>query len=358
MKTSKIPGLGRFGIFIDDVDFAHLTDDEWMEIGRLHLDSLVTIIRNTNLDLVQYRNWMRKWGTSRDLSEYRLTKKYGTFMSKLYPILDDPDNGLDPEDIAYLKNIRNMAEKHEGRNVPSEVLRVSGRRDENGNPLGMFAEGELLWHSNESGNLCFTPAVSLLAFKNVIGSSTGFTTTVDWYESQTESFRSELNDMIIVHKFTPGRINPGLREEQDKVMYRNMCPVDGTEIPLVRRSPGGHIGIHYSQNTIDRIKGMTKEESQKIFDLIEAGIFNKTHVYDHWYQNNGDLCLFDNSITQHRRLGDIKDRLCYRIQYDYETILDSPYQPYLQESFASQYVKEITEVVTVMQKSRYPLPTI
>ena len=34
MKISKIPGLGRFGIFIDDVDFNHLTDEEWLEIGK------------------------------------------------------------------------------------------------------------------------------------------------------------------------------------------------------------------------------------------------------------------------------------------------------------------------------------
>ena len=34
MKISKIPGLGRFGVFVDDVDFDHITDEEWMEIGR------------------------------------------------------------------------------------------------------------------------------------------------------------------------------------------------------------------------------------------------------------------------------------------------------------------------------------
>lgn len=276
-------------------------------------------------------------------------------MSKIYPRLDDPLNGIDPNDVAFLKNVRNMTEWNE-KKLPTEVLRVTGRRDEKGNPVGMFAEGELLWHSNESGNLCFTPAVSLLAFQNVVGSSTGFATTVDWYESQTEGFRSELNNMVVVHKFTPGRINPGLRKEQDEFMYRNMCPVDNVEIPLVRRSPGGHIGLHYSQNTIDHIKGMSKEESRKIFDIIELGIFSKDNVYDHWYQTNGDLCLFDNSITQHRRLGDIKDRLCYRIQYDYETILNQPYQPYLQNPFASMYVEGIKDIAKVMNKTRLPLP--
>ena len=46
MKITKIPGLGRFGIFIDDVDFTTITNEEWMEIGQLHLQNLVTIIRD------------------------------------------------------------------------------------------------------------------------------------------------------------------------------------------------------------------------------------------------------------------------------------------------------------------------
>lgn len=49
MKITKIPGLGRFGVFIDDVDLNTISDEEWLEIGKLHLEKLVTIIRNTNL---------------------------------------------------------------------------------------------------------------------------------------------------------------------------------------------------------------------------------------------------------------------------------------------------------------------
>ena len=41
----------------------------------------------------------------------------------------------------------------------------------------MFAEGELLWHSNESGDIAFTPAVALLGVENVKQSATGFMVT-------------------------------------------------------------------------------------------------------------------------------------------------------------------------------------
>jgi alpha-ketoglutarate-dependent taurine dioxygenase len=339
MKVSKIPGLGRFGIFIDDVDFNSMSDDQWMEIGHLHLNSLVTIIRDTKLNQDDYAKWMRKWGSTRALSFYRLAKKYGTGVYDLFRKYYNNDKILSDEDREYLRKIVNI--------IPGdakEILRISGKKDKNGDPIGMFAEGELLWHSNESGNIAFTPAVSLLGSENMIGSSTGFATTADWYESQSESFRSELDEMVIVHNFTPGKINPGLRADQDELMYRNMCPVDGTEIPLIRRSPGGIKGVHYSQNTISHIKGMSKEESQKIFKRIEDGIFSEDNIYDHWYQSDSDLCLFDNSITQHRRLGDVSGRMAYRIQFAYTKLLDQPYQPYFQEPFQSQYSDEISQV--------------
>jgi alpha-ketoglutarate-dependent taurine dioxygenase len=236
-------------------------------------------------------------------------------------------------------------------------MRVTGKRDEEGNPLGMFAEGELLWHSNESGTLTFTPGVALLGSENMIGSSTGFVTTPDYYENVSNAFRSELDEMILIHRFTPGRINPGLRVEQDEVMHANMCPEDDVEIPIVMRSPGGIVGLHYSLNTIHSIKGCTQKQSDEIFAAINRELFVDKYIYDHWYKSNNDFCLFDNSITLHRRLGDIKDRLCYRIQHDYSNLQSDFWQPYLQEPFATKYIDNIVDYVKLCEIENYRLPS-
>ena len=37
MKVSKIPGLGSFGHYVDNINFDIITDEEWLEIGKLHL---------------------------------------------------------------------------------------------------------------------------------------------------------------------------------------------------------------------------------------------------------------------------------------------------------------------------------
>ena len=208
----------------------------------------------------------------------------------------------------------------------------------NGKRMGIFAEGELLWHSNESGDICFTPGIALLGVKGTTRSATGFMTTTDYYEGVSESFRSELDEMILIHNFTPGKINPGLNDMQDNLMYKNMCPFPDTEIPLVIQSPGGIKGLHYSFNTVTGIKGMSDQDAELVLSEIRKGL--EPYAYDHWYKEDGDLLLFDNSIVQHRRLGAISDRLCYRYAYDYTNIQPEPYRPYFQKSFHREYLNK------------------
>jgi alpha-ketoglutarate-dependent taurine dioxygenase len=355
MKISKIPGLGRFGIFIDDVDFEHMSNDQWMEIGQLHLENFVTIIRDCNLSWQNQPEWLMKWGDTRYGIRYNILKKYPQYTwSEVVKLSLTNSPEIEDIDKLRLSSIARMQEVDP--NTGRHIMRVTGKRDADGNALGMFAEGELLWHSNESGTLTFTPGVALLGAENMIGSSTGFLTTPDYYENVSNAFRSELDEMILIHRFTPGRINPGLRIEQDEVMHANMCPVDGTEIPIVMRSPGGIVGLHYSTNTIHSIKGMSEAESNAVFEEINKELFVDKYIYDHWYKSNNDFCLFDNSITLHRRLGDIKDRLCYRIQHDYSNLQNEFWQPYIKEEFAQRYEDEIVDFVHTANIKDFKLP--
>lgn len=361
MKISKIPGLGRFGVFIDDLDLSpqKMSDEEWMSIGDIHTNSLVTILRNVKVSFQDYHNRIWQWGTPRSVSFQNFCAKYKIESQEQFNTfsLKEEINGvkIDEKDRQWFKMIEKCTAIDEMNGEFTSLMRVSGIKDEEGDATGMFAEGELLWHSNESGNIFFSPGVSLLGHRGMVGSSTGFVTTVDWYEEQTESFRSELDEMILVHKFTPGKINPGLRAEQDVIMHRNMCPIDDVEIPLVIQSPKGFKGLHYSVNTINSIKGVTEKESQKIFEHINSTLFTEKNMYDHWYQQDNDLCLFDNSITLHRRLGGVADRLAYRIQYDYRHISDFHWNPYFQEPYKNQHKEKLKDSEIFLNKMKMVL---
>jgi hypothetical protein len=92
---------------------------------------------------------------------------------------------------------------------------------------------------------------------------------------------------------------------------------------------------------------MSDTESLAMFEQINKSLFVDKYIYDHWYQQDNDLCLFDNSITLHRRLGGIADRMCYRIQYDYGKIAKNN-QPYLQEPYNLEYNSIRNDVNTIL----------
>jgi hypothetical protein len=101
---------------------------------------------------------------------------------------------------------------------------------------------------------------------------------------------------------------------------------------------------------------MSSKESDSLLNKIKKELDVDKYRYDHWYQEEGDLCLFDNSITQHRRLGETKDRLCYRYQYDYTNLQSDPWMPYLKQPYIDKYIDRITFVVNALNTKDFKLP--
>jgi Taurine catabolism dioxygenase TauD, TfdA family len=326
MKMSKIPGLGRFGVFIDDVDLNHITHEEWMEIGQIHLQSLVTIIRGTELDHETYYKLFMKWGTPRYNRPIEFYKKYNKPLKELVM-----NNQLDADDLQTFNNGRRwqVDKRYPG------MVRVTPKKNRRGETIGIFGDGELMWHSNECGDTAFTPGVALMGWDNMVGSCTGFCTSVDWYERQSQAFRSELDEMIVIHNYQPTKLSPLIIDDQEKFYKNNTCPENDSDVPLVIKSPAGIKGVHLGINTADRIEGMSKGQSDKLFAQIQKEMFVDEFVYRHWYQNNRDILIFDNSITLHNRELDrpnSPDRVAYRIQFDYDR-LSGQYNPFYQDYY-------------------------
>jgi alpha-ketoglutarate-dependent taurine dioxygenase len=329
MKVSKIPGLGRFGVFIDDLDLNNVEDEQWMEIGQMHLEHLVTIIRGNNIDYKRYYELMRKWGTPRYNRALYYYDKYGKSLRELIR-----NNLLDDED----KKIIDMTTKWGLNDECPGLARVTGRKDKEGNPIGVFGGGELVWHQNESGDIAFTPGVCLMGYENMENSATGFCTSTDWYEEQTESFRSELDDMKLIHNYTNDYVERNaLLGEQRGVYTNNAVPIKDQEIPLIIQNPIGIRGLHIGYLTYDKIEGMSKEDSDKFFAKLKSEMMSEKYTYHHWYKNDRDLLIFDNSITLHNRsvdpeVGESPERLALRMQFDYDKLVDN-YNPYFQDEY-------------------------
>ena len=341
MKITKIPGLGRFGIFVDDLKIDDLNNDRWLLLGEEHLKNLVTIIRNIDFkDVAEYKKWMKKWGNPVYLPMLALKKKYNI---KNWTALDFLK--MSKEDKQYIKDVKRMVASDDGK--CNSVLRVTENKTPDNKPMGLFGSGDLEWHCNDSGLLYSIPGISLLGHQNMTNSSTGFLTTVDWYEEQSESFRSELDSAIVIHKFYENKVDPDGQGYNDTVVSRNVfCDEnkvsyfnnDGLpEIPLVRKSVYGYTGIHLGPSCY-QVVGSTVKESKTFFDAIRKSLFQEKYIYRHKYQTDNDLLIFDNTITLHNREGQTKDRLAFRIPNDYSKLRDD-YNPYIQEPFKSDFIR-------------------
>ena len=355
IRITDIPNLEGYGVFVDDIDFKTLTRDQWIDLGKLSMQKLVMIIRNTGLNQGAFRHVIKKWGKDRLNFSATLFAKYPSAQGDIKKLIASPE--LTTEDRDHIKEYFRVGGGAIGGKSHTGMIRVSGKRV-NGKPIGMFADGELLWHSNESGDLAFTPAVALLGVESMTNSATGFMVTTPYYNSVSDSFRSELDEMVLIHNFVPGRINPGLNSPQDNLMYKNMCPDADTEIPLVIQSPAGVKGLHYSFNTVTGIKGMSNQEAKKVLEEIRKGL--DPYTYDYWWENNDDLLIFDNSIVQHRRLGDTTNRLCLRYQFDYTylqyKVAKKPYIPYFQEPYVERYKNKMNMIGKMLKHEGGSLP--
>ena len=352
IRITDIPNLEGYGVFVDNIDFKHLTRSEWMDLGKLSMQKLVMIIRSTGLDNRSFHQVIKKWGKDRQNYAATLFARYPWANGQIDHIIASTEVPDEEKDIIReFKRVGGCNQK------TGNTLRVSGKKV-NGQRIGMFADGELLWHSNESGDIAFTPAVALLGAENMTNSATGFMVTTPYYYSVSDSFRSELDEMILIHNFVPGKINPGLNEPQDNLMYKNMCPDPDTEIPLVIQSPAGIKGLHYSFNTVTGIKGMSNLEAEKILTEIKKGL--EKYTYDYWWENDDDLLIFDNSIVQHRRLGDTTNRLCHRYQFDYTylqyKVTKQNYIPYSQEPYRSRYVMKMNIIGSMLKHEGKSFP--
>ena len=341
-RITDIPELEGYGVFVDDLDFKNITLDEWMDLGKLYMNKLVMIIRKTKLKKKKvFHKVLSKWGEHRQNYAAITFGKFPWAKGNIHEILASPDVPADEKE--YIKEFKRIGglTREDG-----NILRVTGKKI-NGYHTGLFDHGELLWHSNECGDLAFTPGVALLGQHGMTKSATGVMVTAPYYNSISDSMRSELDEMVLIHNFVDGKINAN---GENNIVYKNMCPEPDTEIPLVIQSPAGIKGLHYSFNTV------TGSNNDRLLAEVKKGI--EKYIYDYWWENDDDLMIFDNSITQHRRLGDTTDRLCLRYQFDYTYLHDGLYQPYLQEPFITRYTDRVTNFYKLLQHENPTLDTL
>ena len=312
MKTKKLKGFGSLGVEVYDLDLKTCSDTNIVELGKIVIDQLVVYVNAENCSVSPERlnHIAQVFGDpfgGQDQSAYKMVeeKRKNKQLTK-----------KDLQALRELRKIRVGLEQYPG------MIRVTGKKDEEGDYIGMFAEGELDWHSDRQGTGNFVPMILLQAVEGTIGTSTEFLQTADAYELLSLEWKNIIDNLIGVHKYIPGKMAPGLNASQDNILRMNMCPIDNSEVPLICFSPGGRKGIRLSYNTIDHFKGFNKKDSLEIIEFIKSHFLKEEYIY-HQDWKNGELVFMDQTITVHRRpTKDCSKRVMIRQTCNFDNILN------------------------------------
>lgn len=278
MKVTKVPGFGRFGCYVDDFEYDSI--EAWKELQDLNLKNLLTIVRGGGVDRFKhiYQN-MPFFGRTR-FTKYKSSNVETADLRRRWSIFNEESG-------------RNYHGWH----------RNTGRRDQNGKSLGGLDVKEVGWHGDGSGKYEFEPCVMIYGKKGMRNSCTGFMQFTDWFNKQSETFKSELRELRVQHSYVPNYFK--LDQEHEEIVRIGFTgdmsdPI--REMPLVITSPGGIEGLHYTPNSIIQFCNMSKQESDNLTLKLNKELFQDEYRFDYWWENDiGDLVILDNTVTIHMR---------------------------------------------------------
>lgn len=293
MKLTKLPNMPEpFGYQIDDINLASLNKQEIHAIANLCKKHLVVTFKHQNISKERFALLCYTWGNPH---------KYA-----------DIDQFTDPETRGDLER---MSFPH----LPG-LGRVTGIRDKDGNRTGMFADGKLDWHCNQSGTVNPKCVVALQAVEGTKGTQTAFVEGVTAYNNLSATEKELVDSLVSVYGFKFDGVGPGASAAQQAIVQMNQNPEEGFEKPLVAVSPGGHRGINFSYTTIKGFKGKTEQENKELFDWLYRVVFVQDRVYTHNW-DDGDVLFMDQIVTLHcRPTEDCSKRLLHRMAFDFSKV--------------------------------------
>lgn len=178
-----------------------------------------------------------------------------------------------------------------------EVYVVSNVRDAQGEPIGALGDGEAAWHTDMS-YAAEPPDASMLYALEIppAGGDTSFCSMKAALEKLPPALLDTILALDIKHDGTydsGGNLRKGLAPSDDP----RASP--GTPHPIVIRHPvSGARALYLGRRRNAYVVGLDLDESERLLDALWSVV--ESVVYRHRW-SVGDLVLWDNRTTMHRR---------------------------------------------------------
>src|SRR5579864_9443382 len=255
-----VPSGEALGAEIQGVDLKSVGDGDFAAIHRAWLDHLVILLRGQQL-------------ADEDLIAF--SRRFGEL------------------DWAPVQETgRRFVEGHPEIYVVSNVV-------ENGVPIGSLGAGEAVWHTDMS-YLEEPPKASILYALEVPpdGGNTFFCNMYGAYELLPDALKRRISGLQLKHD---GTYNSGGYVRQGVAAVDDPLTSAGVYHPLVCTHPEtGRRALYLGRRRNAYIGGLAREESEALLDeLWQYATRDELTWHNQW--RPGDLVLWDNRCTMHRR---------------------------------------------------------
>jgi taurine dioxygenase len=189
-----------------------------------------------------------------------------------------------------------MSKEHD--DLPSEITVISNVKI-GGVPVGALGDGEAVWHADMTYNELPPKGACLFAREiPATGGNTHFANMYMAYDTLSDELKQRIASLSCVHdasRNSAGELRLGFADNTDPTQ------TVGAIHPLVFVHPEtGRKALMLGRRRNAYIKGLELAESETLLDLLWA---HATQAHLTWTQvwSAGDLVMWDNSCTLHRR---------------------------------------------------------
>jgi len=186
------------------------------------------------------------------------------------------------------------------------IAAVTYQKDKRGKPKGVFANGDLGWHSDHPSTDDNMRVVGLAAVEHTEGSATWFLSTAEAYDKLSQEDKTMVDELRSVYNWEYDNFTGELIPDQKEIVRYNQVPMDGMSSALQMETAAGVKGIHFPGSLFSHFHGMSKEESKKFKDHLWT-LINKDEYITKIDWKDGQVAFMDQMITLHARPTNIKD---------------------------------------------------
>ena len=291
-NTSKVtvqPFNAPLGAFIDCGDLRDMTPDKFEVIRRAWLDHLVLVFSGQQLSDGELLEFCRNFGTL-----------------GLPPPSDKMQQKQAPRDPRYPEIA-----------VVSNVI-------ENGIPIGTLGAGEAAWHTDMSYEVIPHDGTMLYSIEiPPAGGDTWFVNMYLAYDTMPLELRNRLRGLKIKHDlvYKPDGLK---RKGMASVEVTDISKTPGTPHPIIRTHPETRYNALFTGHRRNAyILGLPLDESEALVKAIWAHL-SQPHFMWHHQWKVGDLVIWDNRCTMHRR--DPFDESARRVMHQARTTGTAPFE--------------------------------